>query len=71
YWSLHSSGADRLSTKEATHLGFPSLCLTATATGDSWDACVYEGLRQFHRAKGFDPERQDLARQLGVPLYQL
>ncbi|KAJ7111773.1 hypothetical protein C8R44DRAFT_882828 [Mycena epipterygia] len=36
-----------------------------------WDASVYAGLRQFHRAKGFDPESQDVARLLGHPLFQI
>jgi hypothetical protein len=36
-----------------------------------WEASVYGGLRQFHQAKGFDLDSQDLARHLGVPLYQL
>jgi hypothetical protein len=39
--------------------------------GKSWDASVYTGLRQFHQAKGFDPDSQDVARHLGQPLYQL
>ncbi|KAJ7229322.1 hypothetical protein B0H12DRAFT_1148028, partial [Mycena haematopus] len=71
YWCLDPFGVDRLTALEATRLGFPSLQLTATATGDSWDASVYDGLRQFHLAKGFDPESQDLARHLGWPIYQL
>ncbi|KAJ7755486.1 hypothetical protein B0H16DRAFT_715739 [Mycena metata] len=37
----------------------------------SWDASVYAGLRKFHRAKGFDPDSQDVARHLGYPLYQV
>ncbi|KAJ7748457.1 hypothetical protein B0H14DRAFT_443508 [Mycena olivaceomarginata] len=39
--------------------------------GYSWDSSVYEGLRQFHRAKGFDPDSQELALHLGEPLYEL
>ncbi|KAJ7906966.1 hypothetical protein B0H13DRAFT_2332925 [Mycena leptocephala] len=35
---------------------------------DSSSADVYAGLRQFHRAKGFDPDSQDVA---GYPIYQL
>ncbi|KAJ7928258.1 hypothetical protein B0H13DRAFT_2549772 [Mycena leptocephala] len=37
----------------------------------SWDADVYAALRQFHRAKGFDPDSQDVAQDLGYPLFQL
>ncbi|KAJ7227979.1 hypothetical protein B0H12DRAFT_1328541 [Mycena haematopus] len=71
YWSLDPSGVDRLSLEDATQLGFPSFELTTTADGDSWDASVYDGLRQFHQAKGFDPESQDIAQHLGYRLYQL
>ncbi|KAJ6452819.1 hypothetical protein C8R45DRAFT_638685, partial [Mycena sanguinolenta] len=71
YWSLDSSGTARLSVEEATRLGFPAFELSATSFGRFWDASVYEGLRQFHQAKGFDPYSQDLAQHLEVPLYQV
>jgi hypothetical protein len=71
YWSLDPSGVDRLTLEEATRLGFPALRLKTTLHGHSCDASVYEGLRRFHRAKGFDPDGLDIARNLGYPLYQL
>ncbi|KAJ6462845.1 hypothetical protein C8R45DRAFT_1220383 [Mycena sanguinolenta] len=71
YWSLDPSGVDRLSLEDTTRLGLPSFELTAKAYGSSWDPSVYEGLRQFHQAKGFDPYSQDVTRHLGRPLYQL
>lgn len=71
YWSFDPSGVKRLSAEEATQLGFPSLQLNTLISGKSWDASVYAGLHQFHQAKGFDPESQDIARYLGFPLYQL
>ncbi|KAJ6518070.1 hypothetical protein C8R47DRAFT_4593 [Mycena vitilis] len=71
YWSLDPSGIERLSTEEATRLGFPSIQLKTRIYLCSWDASVYAGLRQFHQAKGFGPDSQDLARHLGHPLYQL
>ncbi|KAJ6555797.1 hypothetical protein B0H19DRAFT_1070961 [Mycena capillaripes] len=37
----------------------------------SWDTTVYAGIRQFHKAKGFDLDSQDVARSLGQPLYEL
>ncbi|KAJ7928248.1 hypothetical protein B0H13DRAFT_2182367 [Mycena leptocephala] len=70
-WALDPSGAEHLSPEEATELGFPSIKLGTTTFSDSWDADVYAALHQFHRAKGFDPESQDVARHLGYPLYQL
>ncbi|KAJ6462938.1 hypothetical protein C8R45DRAFT_785720, partial [Mycena sanguinolenta] len=71
YWSLDPSGVDRLRLQDATRLGFPSFKLIAKAYGRSWDASIYDGLRQFHEAKGFDPYSQDIARHLGYPLHQL
>ncbi|KAF7377151.1 hypothetical protein MSAN_00134200 [Mycena sanguinolenta] len=58
------TGVERFSTKEASQLGFPPLQLTGTAIVDFWDANVYNELRQFHQAKGFDPDSQDLVRHL-------
>lgn len=69
YWSVDSSGVERLSTKTAARLGFPSIQLCAKMNGRWWDASVYAGLRRFHRAKGFDPDSQDVARHLGYRLY--
>ncbi|KAJ7227972.1 hypothetical protein B0H12DRAFT_1059809, partial [Mycena haematopus] len=71
YWSLDPSGIDHISLEDATQLGFPSLQLTTIAKGGSWDTSVYKGLHQFHQAKGFDPESQDIAQHLGLPLYHL
>ncbi|KAJ7434592.1 hypothetical protein FB451DRAFT_1003079, partial [Mycena latifolia] len=71
YWSLDQSGVGRLTADAATRLGFPDFHLITQGIGFSWDASVYEGLRQFHQAKGFDPYSQDVALHLGVPLYQL
>ncbi|KAJ7153829.1 hypothetical protein C8R46DRAFT_1006501 [Mycena filopes] len=71
YWSLDASGVERLSTKEATELGFPPLELSTRVQGYAWDASIYAGLRKFHQAKGFDPESQEVARHLGLPLYRL
>ncbi|KAJ7679383.1 hypothetical protein DFH06DRAFT_1166421 [Mycena polygramma] len=71
YWSLDPSGANRLSTDEATQLGFPAFQLNTTTNVQRWDDSAYAGLRQFHRAKGFDPDSQDVARHLNHPLYQV
>lgn len=70
YWSLDPSGIERLSHWKANILGFPSLAFKMKIWGRSWDDSVYSGLRQFHRGKGFDPESQDVARHMGIPLYR-
>ncbi|KAJ7706603.1 hypothetical protein B0H16DRAFT_1258642, partial [Mycena metata] len=71
YWSLDPEGIEALSTEEAVRLGFPPFQLSTTVSGQYWEASVYAGLRQFHQAKGFDPDSQDVARHLGHPLYEL
>ncbi|KAJ7063851.1 hypothetical protein C8F01DRAFT_36456, partial [Mycena amicta] len=71
YWSLDPTGVERLSTKEASRLGFPSFDLTSEVWVDSWDDSVYAGIRKFQRAKGFDPYTQDVARTLGHALYSV
>ncbi|KAJ7036869.1 hypothetical protein C8F04DRAFT_999485 [Mycena alexandri] len=71
HWSLDPSGVDRPSSEEATQLRFPSFQLATQVRGYSWDTSVYTGLRQFHQAKRFDPDSQDIARHLGQPLYRL
>ena len=70
YWYTDPSGTKRLSAEEATDLRFPTIEFTMNVYGHSWDESVYAGLRTFHRAKGFDPDSQDVARHLGYPLYQ-
>jgi hypothetical protein len=57
--------------EDATALGFPSISLSMNVIGRSWDASVYTGLCQFHQAKGFDPDSQDVARHRDQPLCQL
>jgi hypothetical protein len=64
-------GDVRLTSEEADNLGFPSITLTTTIPGYSYDASVYAGLRRFHEGKGFDPDSQDVARHLDLPLIEL
>ncbi|KAJ6555868.1 hypothetical protein B0H19DRAFT_1151422 [Mycena capillaripes] len=71
YWSLDPFGLERLTSEEATELGFPSLRLDTRLGVNSWDASVYDGLRRLHKAKGFDPDSQDVARYLRHPPCQL
>ncbi|KAJ6502777.1 hypothetical protein C8R47DRAFT_1316759 [Mycena vitilis] len=71
YWSLDPSGMHALSTEDATKAGFPELQFKISTYGKSWYPSEYAGLCKFHQAKGFDPYSQDVARHLGLPLYQL
>lgn len=71
YWSLDPEGLEVLSTKDAERLGFPPFQFITRVRVVYWDASVYAGLRQFHQAKGFDPDNQEVAIHLRLPLFQL
>ncbi|KAJ6569329.1 hypothetical protein B0H19DRAFT_693080 [Mycena capillaripes] len=71
YWSLDPLAAEHLSADKAAQLGFPPIQVTTKVAGYTCDASVYAGLCQFHQAKGFDPESQEVARYLGITLYDL
>jgi hypothetical protein len=71
YWSLDPSGVDRLSGEGAEDLGFPAIQVEMYAHVQSWDAGVYDGIHQFHEAKGFDSSSQEVAIELGCPLLQV
>ncbi|KAJ7205504.1 hypothetical protein GGX14DRAFT_397649 [Mycena pura] len=45
--------------------------LGTSATHRSWYCSAYDGLREFHQAKGFDPDSQDVAQHPGYPLYEV
>ncbi|KAJ6532519.1 hypothetical protein B0H19DRAFT_965839, partial [Mycena capillaripes] len=71
YWSRDPSGAERLSAEEARNEGFPDIALRMLALGMSWDDGVYTGIHHLHEAKGFAPWSQEVATELGCPLYQV
>jgi hypothetical protein len=71
YWSLDPSGVDRLSDEAAGDLGFPTIEFEMHILVQTWDGSVYEGIRQFHEAKGFDPHSQEVVIELWWPLLQV
>jgi hypothetical protein len=71
YWSLDPSGVNRLSGKAAEDLGFPAIQVEMYAHVQSWDVSIYDGICQFHEAKGFNPFSQEVAIELGSPLLQV
>ncbi|KAJ6452649.1 hypothetical protein C8R45DRAFT_639929 [Mycena sanguinolenta] len=71
YWSPDPLGVERPSQAEAQKLGFPSLKIDVGFIGHSWSASDYQGLRDFHQGKGFDPYSQDIARCLHLPLFRV
>ncbi|KAK7006360.1 hypothetical protein R3P38DRAFT_1707264 [Favolaschia claudopus] len=71
FWSLDSSGSQRLDMDQALQLGFPELEFSTTVWAQSWPGNIYAALREFHEAKGFDPHSPQVAMYLGAPLFQL
>ncbi|KAJ7768282.1 hypothetical protein B0H16DRAFT_1882189 [Mycena metata] len=71
YWSFDPAGREQLSPDVVSAIGLPSLGWEREILCRSWDTHVYSGLSQFHAAKGFDPNTQDVARHLGEALYEL
>ncbi|KAF7364426.1 hypothetical protein MSAN_01103600 [Mycena sanguinolenta] len=71
YWSLDPSSSNPLSDGEASSLGFPTITQRTMVVGTFWDETVYAGLRKFDECKGFNPDSQDLAKELGHPLYEV
>ncbi|KAJ6523862.1 hypothetical protein B0H19DRAFT_647047 [Mycena capillaripes] len=71
YWSFDPSGRERLSLEEARHHGFPDIQLDTEVLARSWNRRVYDGIREFHAGKGFDPHSQEAAMELGGPLFQV
>ncbi|KAJ7207486.1 hypothetical protein GGX14DRAFT_567437 [Mycena pura] len=68
YWAFDLAGFDRLTQQTAEDIGLPrlefSLCLSDPR--DRWRDDEIIG--QFHAAKGFDPDGQDVAIARGYPL---
>ncbi|KAF7337208.1 hypothetical protein MSAN_02273200 [Mycena sanguinolenta] len=71
YWSLDPCGTVPLSAEDAEMLGFPMIHIETFVEGFSWKENVYQGLRQFHAGRGFNPDSKDAARHLGYPLLEL
>ncbi|KAJ6541305.1 hypothetical protein B0H10DRAFT_1970767 [Mycena sp. CBHHK59/15] len=55
----------------AESLGLPDIELRMAVVGWLWDDSVYDEVRQFHKAKGFDPCSQEAALAMGHALYQV
>jgi hypothetical protein len=68
YWSFDPMGIEHLSDDTVMELDLPRVHFQAILHGAYWSSKDYEVIRDFHRAKGFDPNRHDVAIKLGYPL---
>ncbi|KAJ7107502.1 hypothetical protein C8R44DRAFT_858004 [Mycena epipterygia] len=71
YWALDSTGKTRLSQKESDDLGLPRLLFKLTPWATFWQPYHYNAIRDFHQAKGFDPDGLDVTHLLGLPVVQM
>lgn len=56
---------------QATRFGFPAISWSRRVRIRFWDDGVYAAVRKFHEEKGFDPDSQDLVRQMRYPLFRI
>ncbi|KAJ6601912.1 hypothetical protein DFH09DRAFT_816266, partial [Mycena vulgaris] len=71
YWSLDASGPGRLSSEECDSLGIPRLRVAPICGAIYWHGYYYSAIREFARAKGFDPVSHDIAQLPGLPKVQM
>ncbi|KAJ6578856.1 hypothetical protein DFH09DRAFT_1310824 [Mycena vulgaris] len=68
YLSFNPQGIERLSEDTIEQIGLPRLSFEAIVHAIQWPQNHYNLIRECHRAKGFDPDTQDVAIELGYPL---
>ncbi|KAJ7738896.1 hypothetical protein B0H14DRAFT_490340 [Mycena olivaceomarginata] len=68
YWTFDPAGLDRLTHAEAEDIGLPTPTFLINVWGRSWSEREDDMIREFHTAKGFDPDSQDIAIAMQYPL---
>ncbi|KAJ7436333.1 hypothetical protein FB451DRAFT_1307514 [Mycena latifolia] len=68
YWSMDPTGTTRLSPEDSDTLGLPRFRFEFRAWGTFWELYHYNAVREFHQAKGFDPDSLDVTQLLGLPV---
>ncbi|KAL0571206.1 hypothetical protein V5O48_010756 [Marasmius crinis-equi] len=71
YWSLDPDGASVMSEEQRISLGLPSYTIKFQSTDLYWPAEVYDFMRLWQEAKGFDPTTTDFARSLGHSILEV
>ncbi|KAJ7930695.1 hypothetical protein B0H13DRAFT_1702631 [Mycena leptocephala] len=71
YWAFDPAGLDRLTHDMAEDFGPPTVEFSIHPWGVKWDERVYDMVRDFHVAKGFNPYTQDAAIAMGYPLIDI
>ncbi|KAF8164370.1 hypothetical protein K438DRAFT_268030 [Mycena galopus ATCC 62051] len=71
YWAFDPDGVDRLTHAVAEDIGLPKPRFSFDCGGMNWDERTDEQIREFHAAKGFDPDSRDATIALGYPLVDI
>ncbi|KAI3618812.1 hypothetical protein WG66_009492 [Moniliophthora roreri] len=75
FWSFDKTGQSRMSREECERWGLPVLTVSAPYQVKkcnplklhSWSTHIYTTLRDWQKARGFDPTTSDWARDMGLP----
>jgi hypothetical protein len=71
YWAFDLAGPDRLTHDNVEDIGLPTPEFKFQVSGPTWDKRNDAMIREFHSAKGFDPDSQDAAIAMGYPLVDI
>ncbi|KAJ6523747.1 hypothetical protein B0H19DRAFT_1276836 [Mycena capillaripes] len=76
YWSFDPAGLDWLSHEQAEDLGLPTPQFSVyvsgyDVSGFDRDKSTVDMIREFHAAKGFDPDSQDATIAMEYPLVDI
>ncbi|KAK1227724.1 hypothetical protein PQX77_009275 [Marasmius sp. AFHP31] len=70
YWSVDPDGNSRMPEAHRMELDLPCF-RNCVDPPHSWKAEIYDLVRQWQEAKGFDPTTTDFARSLGYPIVEI
>ncbi|KAJ7235349.1 hypothetical protein C8J57DRAFT_1530782 [Mycena rebaudengoi] len=68
HWAFDPQGLQRLPEDTWEQLGLPRVHFHASLDAVQWGRTDYDLIGSFHSAKGFEPNSQDVAIELGYPL---
>ncbi|ESK86877.1 hypothetical protein Moror_3428 [Moniliophthora roreri MCA 2997] len=76
FWSFDETGQSRMSEEECERWGLPMFTVSTCYPNEflllySWSTHVYTTLRDWQKARGFDPTTSDWAQHMGCPQFEI
>ena len=74
FWSLDENGRSEMTEEECRRWGVPKLYLHVDfyqPRAVTWPSHVYDAIRDWQVARGFDPTTVDFAQSLGYPEFDI